>query len=195
MTEFEQLKHSIQSCRKCKTLFEHDPVPIFRGYHDAFIMQISQAPSLKVQQSNLPFNDVSGKKLKYDWYDINDETFYNEHNFYITSIGHCYPGKAKCQGDKKPPKQCADTWLKKEMDVVQNKIYVIIGAIAASYLFPEMEFDTLVFNNQQLNGKLTFVLPHPSPLNCRWLHNHPAFEEERMPYIRDVVKSLLPCCK
>lgn len=65
-------------------------------------MQISQAPSIRVQECGLPFYDASGKKLKEEWYQISEECFYDEDLFYITSIGHCYPGKAS-SGDKIPP--------------------------------------------------------------------------------------------
>ena len=60
----------------------------------------------------------------------------NEDNFYITSIAHCYPGKSKNGGDRLPPKCCADKWLKKELEYVQNDIYILIGGKAAEYLFP-----------------------------------------------------------
>ena len=42
------------------------------------IMQISQAPSLNVHNTLKPFNDLSGKKLREKWYDIDDETFYDQ---------------------------------------------------------------------------------------------------------------------
>lgn len=116
---FEQLKRELCACRLCEGKFDHEPRAIFQGAQDANIMQISQAPSIHVHNSGLPFHDASGKKLRREWYQIDDAQFYDEHNFYIASMGHCYPGKGK-QGDKKPPRICARTWLMRELDAVDN---------------------------------------------------------------------------
>ncbi len=188
---FEKLKQDILACRRCRDIFDHDPFPIFQGSPTSKIVQISQAPSLKVQQTNRPFHDPSGDKLKQEWYQIEDDIFYDATYFYITSMGHCYPGKAKGSGDKLPPKCCADMWMAKELAMVQNDIYIIIGAQAANYLFPNKPFQELIFEDQVLNGKPAYVLPHPSPLNRRWLKQHPQFEQKRMVEIRHVVHEVL----
>ncbi|MCR0262546.1 uracil-DNA glycosylase family protein [[Clostridium] innocuum] len=187
---FEQLKMEICACRLCADTFEHEPRPIFRGKQKARIMQISQAPSIHVHNSGLPFDDASGKKLRREWYQIEDAQFYDEYSFYITSMGHCYPGKG-AQGDKKPPRICARTWLKRELEAVDNELYIIIGAMAARELFPNCSFEELVFRDQRLYGKTALILPHPSPLNVRWMKEHPQFETERLPYIRSLVHAAL----
>ena len=86
---FEQLKRELCACRLCEGKFDHEPRAIFQGAQDANIMQISQAPSIHVHNSGLPFHDASGKKLRREWYQIDDAQFYDEHNFYIASMGHC----------------------------------------------------------------------------------------------------------
>ena len=90
---FEQLKREPCACRSVGGKIDHEPRAIFQGTQDANIMQISQAPSIHVHNSGLPFHDASGKKLRREWYQIDDAQFYDEHNFYIASMGHCYPGK------------------------------------------------------------------------------------------------------
>lgn len=180
--EFNDLMLNIKKCRLCENKFSHEPNPVVRGLKNAKIMQIGQAPSIHVHNSGIPFDDASGKRLR-EWYDINESIFYDERVFYMTSIGHCYPGKTK-SGDKKPPKICSKNWLSKEIEVVDNEIYIVVGAMAANVLFPGISFDELVFHDQRLNGKTVFVIPHPSPLNVRWLKLHPEFLENRLPYIR-----------
>lgn len=187
---FEQLKRELCACRLCEGKFDHEPRAIFQGAQDANIMQISQAPSIHVHNSGPPFHDASGKKLRREWYQIDDAQFYDEHNFYIASMGHCYPGKGK-QGDKKPPRICARTWLMRELDAVDNQLYIIIGAMAAKELFPERSFEELVFHDQQLRGKPALVLPHPSPLNVRWMKEHPQFEADRLLHIRRLIHRAL----
>ena len=38
----------------------------------------------------------------------------------------------------------------------------------------------IVFSDGIPNDKLVLVLPHPSPLNKKWLKDHPKFEKERL---------------
>ena len=103
---FTELKRKIESCRFCEQKFGFVPHPVFWGNENAKIVQISQAPSSAVHDSMKTFTDMSGKTLKYEWYNISDEIFYNKDNFYIGAMAHCYPGKNKNGNDKVPPKCC-----------------------------------------------------------------------------------------
>lgn len=187
----EEIKQQIKNCRDCESIFGFEPHPVFWGHEDSKIVQISQAPSLKVHQSGKPFTDMSGKTLKQEWYQISDEDFYNQDNFYIGAMAHCYPGKDKNGNDRKPPKRCFQKWVQQEVKLIHNEIYIIIGASAAKEFFPKSSFEQLVFENQVWNNKLTFVLPHPSPLNRRWLKNHPEFTEKRLPEIRETLHQII----
>lgn len=185
-----QLQQQILNCKDCMK-FGIEPNPIVFGKSNAKIVHISQAPSQNVHKTTKPFNDQSGKKLRQVWYQIQDEDFYNQDNFYITAIAHCFPGKAKNGGDKKAPKYCANKWLQKELKLINNKIYLIIGKQACEYLFPNEDYNRLIFKNSLLNGKPAFVLPHPSPANSRWFKPHPEFEKERIAYIRGIIHKVI----
>lgn len=191
MTEFHILKDEIKSCRICRSKFGFEPHPIVFGNENAKIMQISQAPSKSVHETYKPFNDASGKKLRGEWYEIEDEVFYNPDNFYIVSVGHCYPGKLPSGGDRQPPQICAKKWLTQELKAVNNKIYIVVGGVAANFFFPKQNFTSLVFENKQINGKPTFILPHPSPLNRKWFKDNPQFESKRIVEIRNCVRNVL----
>lgn len=190
MNEYDQLKADILSCRECCQRFDHEPRPIFFGSAHPAVMQISQAPSRRVHESGLPFSDQSGKTLR-AWYRISDDDFYHPDHFYITSIGHCYPGR-QSHGDKAPVSACAKRFLQRELALIEPQIYIIIGQYAARWIFgDDQALDDLVFHNQVLNGKCAYVLPHPSPLNRRWLNEHPQFLQERMPTIANHLHQLL----
>lgn len=178
--KYRNLQEQIVDCRLCQETFGFQPHPIVSGNPNAKIMQISQAPSLSVHNTGKPFNDASGRRLRKEWYHIEDEVFYNPDNFYITSIAHCYPGKSASGGDRQPPKLCAETWLKKELDFVQNEIYLLIGGYAAKHFFPGQTITTLAFENKEINGKPAYILPHPSPLNIKWFKDYPDFLEKRI---------------
>lgn len=189
--EFNQFIKKIKQCEICKDNFGFNPHPIVRGKYNSKIVQISQTPSSKVHETLKPFTDKSGKKLKYEWYMIDDETFYNEDNFYITSLAHCYPGKDKNGNDKIPPKICYETWIKKELEIIDNQLYIIIGSHAAKIFFPTKNYNDLIFKNNLLNGKTAIVLPHPSPLNIKWFKDHPEFLNNRIFEIRKLIKKVI----
>ena len=188
---FNELSCNLKKCKICENKFGFKPHPIVWGDKEAKIVQISQAPSATVYKTQRPFSDQSGKKLKYEWYQIDDNSFYNINNFYITSLAHCYPGKTNSGNDKNPPAICYKTWLFKELNCINNEIYIIIGSKVAKVFFPLEKFDDLIFKDNFINGKLTFVLPYPSPLNIRWFKNHPEFMEKRIVEIRNKMKDLL----
>lgn len=191
MDEFEKLKHDLITCQKCYDIFGYTPKPIFQGKKNSLIMQIGQAPSRKVMETGRPFFDMSGKKLLNDWYQISREQFEDPHLFYISAIGRCYPGKAKITGDNPPVFKCADLYLKRELEMIKPQLYIVIGSYAAKYFFKDKSLEELVFNDHVYKGKPLYVLPHPSPLNYKWLKDHPSFEKERLKEIRKAVHKLV----
>ena len=188
---FENLKRKVQKCDYCKEQFGFDPHPVIWGNSHSKIIQISQAPSNNVYNSMKPFTDMSGKTLKYEWYQISDEEFYNADNFFIGALAHCYPGKDKNGNDKLPPKVCFNKWIKKELELIDNEIYIIIGARAAKQFFPNDNYNDLIFKNNYYNNKLAIIIPHPSPLNRRWLKDHPEFLNCRIFEIRDIINKII----
>jgi uracil-DNA glycosylase family 4 len=187
---FQSLIIKLKKCNICKEKFGFTPHPVVIGNSNSKIVQISQAPSKTVHETRKPFTDQSGRKLKYEWYQITDEVFYNEDNFYITSLAHCYPGKDKKGNDLPPPKICYEKWVKEELKYINNEIYIIIGAKAAKVFFPKEDFNSLIFKDNYLNGKLAIVLPHPSPLNIRWFKEHKEFENR----IKEIRKKVQIIC-
>lgn len=188
---FEEFICNLKKCVLCKDEFGFTPHPVVFGNEYSKIVQISQAPSKTVDFTLKPFTDKSGEKLKYEWYKIDDDVFYNPDNFYITSLAHCYPGKDSNGNDRMPPKICYDTWVKNEIKYVKNKLYIIVGAKAAKVCFPNENFNDLVFKNNYINEKLAIVLPHPSPLNKKWFKDHPNFMKKRVIEVRCIINDVL----
>ena len=190
---FDLLREQICACRECAEEFGFEPHPIVFGNQTSKIMQISQAPSQTVHATLKPFNDASGRRLRSEWYLISDDVFYDPDNFYITSMAHCYPGKSVNGGDRPPPIRCAKKWLVNEMQMVDCKMILLLGGRSASFFFPKCDFSTLVFSDHTLLGKPAYVLPHPSPLNAKWLKDNPAFLRARLPVIRRAIHDALGC--
>jgi len=191
MDDLEKLKTELFACRECADLFGFEPRPVCMGNSGAKVVQVSQAPSVHVHNTGRSFNDISGRRLRNEWYEISEEVFYNPDVFYITSVGHCYPGKSKNKGDNPPPKICAQKWLSREIDLVRNRMFILVGKAAADFFFPKSDFTELVFSDHTIKGKPAYVIPHPSPLNVRWFKEHPEFEAERVVEIRNILHSLI----
>ena len=189
--KYDDLRSGILNCRLCHSKFGFEPHPIVMGNEVSKIVQISQAPSQNVHQTLKPFDDASGKKLRNEWYHVSDDVFYDYNNFYIASIAHCYPGKNKSGGDKLPPVFCAKTWLVRELPLINNRIYILLGSRAAHFFFPGEDFSSLVFEDRRINDKPAYILPHPSPLNVKWFKDHPRFLSERVFAIEEAVHSAL----
>lgn len=186
---FSRLVRAIRACRLCRDEFGHEPRPITFGGPGARVFQVSQAPSLAVHGNGRPFADPSGKTLR-AWYGVDEETFYDPANFYITAAAHCYPGRTAKGADRKPPALCARTWLSREAEAVDFLVAVLIGRCAADCFFKGIPFERLVFSDSlEVAGRRAFVIPHPSPLNRKWRIDHPAFERERIPALRAALRA------
>ncbi len=188
---FLKLKKQIENCRICQKSFGFKPKPVFCGGFKAKVVHISQAPSFNVHKTKIPFNDKSGERLRKEWYRISAKDFYNPNNFYITATAHCYPGKNKSGGDKKPPKICAEKWLTHELKLLKPKLFLILGRYAANFFFPNKKLSELVFGDIKIGGVSCFVLPHPSSLNRKWFKDNPDFEKKKLPEIRTKIREII----
>ena len=192
MNNFERLKNEISECRICQDFLPAGPNPVVQINPMAKILVAGQAPGIKVHQSNIPFNDASGDRLR-TWMDIGPEVFYDDSKIAILPMGFCYPGKGK-SGDLPPRKECAIQWRSKVLEQLRNiELTLVIGQYAAKWHFPELNHLNLTDTVKQVcatpSDKL--VLPHPSPRNFAWFKRNPWFEEEVVPNIQRKVKMIL----
>lgn len=185
------LQEQIRKCRRCQERFGFEPRPIVYGNPGAKIVHIGQAPGLKVHNSGRPFDDASGRRLRNEWYGVDEKTFYDPDCFYFTGAGHCFPGAGK-SGDRKPPACCYEMWTKKELELLSEaRLYLVVGRVGASKLFGNRKLDDLVFDDLHLFGRPCFVLPHPSGRNGPWLKAHPEFEKSVLPRVRKAIQEAL----
>ncbi len=198
MTEedLESLASRIRACRICRDTpdgkpLPHEPRPVVVASPAARILIAGQAPSLRVHETGVPFNDRSGDRLR-DWLGVSRETFYDPRNFAIVPMGFCFPG-CDAKGSDLPPRcECAPAWRGALMAAMpQVELVLTVGQYAQAWHLGGARRDSLT---QTVAGWRTFLgapgvprhlpLPHPSWRNSGWLKRHPWFEAELLPVLR-----------
>lgn len=159
------------------------------GTESLFII-ISQAPGKKVDQTGIPWNDVSGRKLR-EWLGVSEEQFYNKDIFSIMPVDFCYPGTSLAGGDLPPDATCADMWHPKILEKMHHHpIKLLIGSYAINYYLKKRKKKTLVDTIRSYDEYLPdfFPMVHPSPRNKNWLKKNDWFEAENIPFIQRYIK-------
>ena len=173
----------IRQCNLCEKVLPNPPNPVLQFQHSAKVMLIGQAPGIHAHQSNTPWNDASGKRLR-EWLMLPETDFYNSAKIAIVPMGFCYPGKGK-SGDLPPRPECASTWHEAiRNSLPQLQMTLLIGQYAQQYYLKDKRTLTDRCRDWQLYAPKFLVFPHPSPRNNIWLKKNPWYEEEVIPAMR-----------
>lgn len=156
------------------------------------VILIGQAPSRRVHETGIPWDDPSGDRLR-DWLGIDKESFYNPDKIALIPMGFCYPGKGK-SGDLPPMPDCAPKWHPGLFEhIKRNALTILIGQYSQRYYLKDRFKGSLtetVLNTRHYLPDY-FPLPHPSPRNIAWFRNNPWFNNEILPLLKTTVKNLL----
>ena len=191
IVETVQLEADIRACTICRDL-PLGPKPILKLSAEAKILIVGQAPGRLTHAAGLPFDDVSGDRLR-NWMGIDRKVFYNDPRIGILPMGFCYPGKGK-GGDLPPRPECAEAWREAALAAMPKvELTLVIGRYAIDWHLPEMQGARIsdVVKDWQRFWPDHIVLPHPSPRNNRWLKQNPFFEAEVLPRIWERVSEYL----
>jgi uracil-DNA glycosylase len=190
---FSSLLADIRACRLCAAYLPDGPRPVVQASPSSRLLIVSQAPGRKVHATGIPFNDVSGDRLR-TWLGIDRETFYDAQRIAIVPMGFCFPGSGR-QGDLPPRPECAPAWHPRLLPrLKQVQLTLAIGQYAQAGLLGERRGSSLTDTMQRWRGYLAegiLPLPHPSPRNQLWLKRNPWFEAELLPVLRQEVARVL----
>ncbi|MDX2189347.1 MAG: uracil-DNA glycosylase family protein [Bacteroidota bacterium] len=188
----ENLIKVVHNCLVCKDFLPYEPKPIFSIHPESKILIIGQAPGQKVQNTGIPWNDLSGNELR-RWLGIDKATFYNNKIFSIMPMGFCFPGTGK-SGDLPPRSECAPLWhsiLLQQMKKIE--LTILIGQYSQKYYLGSNMKPTLTetVNAYKLYLPQYFPIVHPSPRNIRWQKRNPLFENEIIPVLQQRVANII----
>ena len=183
----------IRDCRLCAAHLPHGPRPVVQASTSSRLLIVSQAPGRKVHETGIPFNDVSGDRLR-NWLGIDRETFYDAQRIAIVPMGFCFPGSGR-NGDLPPRPECAPTWHPRIMPRLTHvELTLAIGQYAQAGILGTQRGASLTDTVNRWREHLArgvLPLPHPSPRNQAWLKHHPWFESELLPVLREEVARVL----
>lgn len=153
-------------------------------------MIVGQAPGLSVHETGIPWNDLSGERLR-EWLGLSRTVFYNPKMVAIAPIGFCYPGRAK-SGDAPPRKECFPLWHGRLGSALANvRLTLLIGSYAQTKYLDSKTNMTETVRSWRHYLPDFLPLPHPSPRNNIWLRKNPWFEETTVPEIRRLLMSVI----
>ena len=189
--DFQTLISGMRTCTLCKDL-PLGPRPIFQLDARVRVLIVGQAPGRITHAKGRPFDDPSGDRLR-GWLGIERDQFYGDPRIGLFPMGLCFPGSGQ-GGDKPPPKICAETWRTPVLAQLDHvALTLILGAYAIAWHLPDMKGKSVVeaVRFTAANTNNSFVMPHPSPRNNRWLRQNPWFEADIVPRIQTKVRELL----
>jgi len=193
MTQLLHLLKKIRACRICAHHLPHGPRPILTAHESATLLIAGQAPGRRVHESGIPWDDVSGNRLR-EWLGIDRDTFYDQTKNALLPIGLCHPSTGK-SGDLPPRPECRATWHLQLLPLLPNlHLTIVIGRYAQEYYFDHYQKENLTATVAawQEFAPEYFPLPHPSPRNQLWLKKNPWFATSLLPALRTRVAEVLP---
>ena len=183
----------IRACRICEAHLPHGPRPVLQASATSRLLIVSQAPGRKVHDTGIPFNDVSGERLR-EWMGIDKATFYDASRVAIVPMGFCFPGSGR-GGDLPPRPECAPAWHPQLLPLLtQVQLTLAIGQYAQTGLLGASRASRLTDTVRAWRTHLAhgvLPLPHPSPRNRPWVMHNPWFEAELLPVLRERVAAAL----
>lgn len=186
------LLKDVRDCHACAAYLPHGPRPIVQAGANARLLIIGQAPGARVHASGIPWDDLSGERLR-DWMGIDKSAFYDPQQVAIIPMGFCYPGKS-ASGDLPPRRECAELWLDQLLASLPNiELTLLIGQYAQRHFLGKAAaggVGTTVAAHAQFAPRM-IPLPHPSPRNIAWFLRNPWFEAELLPNLRRQVSKAL----
>lgn len=174
-----------------KIYTDNNIMPLYSINKNSKILIVGQAPGIKAQNTMITWNDKSGDKLR-EWLGVSREEFYNVDLFGLIPMDFYYPGKGKT-GDLPPRKEFYHYHDLILPNLKNVELIILVGYYAQKYYLKDLAKENLTNTVKMFDSYLPkyIVIPHPSPLNFRWLNKNLWFSQDILPKIKVLVRAVL----
>lgn len=175
-----------------KALIKEGQMPLYQVSLTAKIIIIGQAPGKEAMLKRKAWADKSGARLK-EWLNLNDEIFYDATKVAILPLDFFYPGKGKT-GDLPPRPSFYNQYLMRIISLLKElELIVLVGSYAQKFYLKDNVKENLTATIKAYTEYLPriIVLPHPSPLNFRWLNKNPWFMSTTLPRVKERMNEVI----
>lgn len=187
----EKFRRAVIDDEHNKQFTEKGWMPIYNIGLNSKILIVGQAPGLLAQESGVIWNDASGDRLR-KWLGVEKEIFFNTDYFSLIPMDFYYPGKGK-SGDLPPRRDFSKKWHPKILDILSHRQLIILAGRYAQKYYLKSNENSLTETVKAYRNFLPayFPIPHPSPLNFRWIKNNPWFLTDILPKLQSMVGKIL----
>ena len=187
----DSLLVAVRNCRACEAVLPLGPRPVLQAGAQARILIVGQAPGLRVHTTEVPWDDLSGERLR-AWMGVDKAFFYDASRVAIIPMGYCYPGRG-AGGDLPPRRECAELWLDHLLARLPHiELTLLVGQYAQQHFLGKRRKASLTETTKAWRDYAPHYLPtpHPSPRNQPWFKQNPWFSEEVVPALQARVQAI-----
>jgi len=152
----EKLNNRIRNCKKCDLWKTRKNAVPGEGPVNAKMMIIGQAPGAKEDRTGRPFIGRAGDFLN----QLLKIAKIKRKNVFITSPIKCFPPKNR-KPTKTEIKKCLP-YLKKQIEIINPKRFILLGEIAFSVFFPKEKLKNFRGKLIKKDNKEYFITYHPA---------------------------------
>lgn len=184
ISNWEELQESCKNCTKCELAQTRTNVVFGVGNKNAEVLFIGEGPGENEDLQGEPFVGRAGKLLDTMLAAVDLDRY---KNIYIANMVKCRPPKNR-DPLQEEQEQCI-TWLRNQTKLINPKIIVCLGRVAATRLIkPDMKITKEHGVFFEKNGVLMMAVLHPAAL-LRNPNNKPAAFEDFLK-LRDKINEI-----
>ena len=156
--ELEKLNQKIRNCKNCLLWKTRKNAVSGEGLVNAKIMCLGVAPGVEEDKTGRPFIGRAGQLLNqlFKIAEIKRE------KTFITSVLKCLPQSPINRKPKKEEIKSCRPWLKKQIEIINPKKFILLGEVAFSVFFPKEKLKDFRGKWIKKNNKEYFVTYHPA---------------------------------